>query len=352
MGKLSVHRASTAEILAARTLRSLIVIAGLAGTSAAQHAHSQPSPESTLRALGFDDAEIFRAGHGTPVSRLIPAPLDRDVIVAGAVLIEASKGAYLAHALEPGRLIAPSATRSRVISAQPSEVDMRDIAFDGSEYKSVRDCGPGDCKFKLSASVMRSFVTDVDWKAPTAKDQADAMLRRYLLGVLKDYRAHGNAGLPEFDDGHHTQGADAFAGLLGQVETLYEYAPGLRRYLADFPAQKPHATTESLFWAENRFPRLRPTLTLNQLISYVPDSGAALVAQKILYANHYFESALETLAIVPASHTTTWLICVRRVRFDNLPRGIFNIRGRVRSALIDLTRTDLTRERDSVSSKK
>jgi hypothetical protein len=199
---------------------------------------------------------------------------------------------------------------------------------------------------------MRSFANDVDWKAPTAKEQADAMLRRYLLGILTDYRARGSADLPEFDDGRHTRGADAFADLLGQVQTLYEYAPELRRYLAEFPAQKSHAMTERLYWAENRFPRLRPTLTLNEIVSYVPDSGAAVVAQKILYANHYFESALETIAIVPASHTTTWLISVRRMRFDNLPRGIFNIRGRVRNALIDLTRADLSRERDAVSSKK
>jgi antitoxin (DNA-binding transcriptional repressor) of toxin-antitoxin stability system len=333
-----------------RNLRALILVAGLASRSLAQH--SPPSAEWTLHSLGFEEGEISRARHGEPVARLVPAPLDRDVIVAGAVLLDVPRDAYLAHAIEPGRLIAPGATRSRVIAGQPTDADVRDIAFDGSEYRAVRDCEPGDCKFKLPASLMRAFATDVDWKSPTAKEHADTMLRRNLFNLLTDYRARGNAGLPEFDDGHHTRGADAFAGLIGQVETLYEYAPDMRRYLVELPAQKPHATTEMLYWAENRFPRLRPTFTLNELIAYVPDSGAAVVAQKILYANHYFESALETMAIVPASHTTTWLISVRRMRFDYLPRGIFNIRGRVRNALIDLTRTDLSRERDIVLGKK
>ena len=86
------------------------------------------------------------------------------------------------------------------------------------------------------------------------------------------------------------------------------------------------------------------------MVAVIPDSGAAVVAHKILYATHYFESALETLAIIPVSPGTTLLISVRRVRFDNLPRGIFNIRGRVRNALIDLTRKDLERERNAAES--
>jgi hypothetical protein len=76
------------------------------------------------------------------------------------------------------------------------------------------------------------------------------------------------------------------------------------------------------------------------------------VARKQLYATHYFEAALELLAIVDGTgapgEPRTYLITVRRFRFDALPGGLFNIRGRVRRQLVDATRADLERQRASM----
>jgi hypothetical protein len=82
---------------------------------------------------------------------------------------------------------------------------------------------------------------------------------------------------------------------------------------------------------------------------YTPPDSAPIVARKLIYANHYFEGALELLTIAEGpfggESPGIYVINERRYRFDNLPVGLFNIRGRVRDKLTSLVRDDLERER-------
>ena len=306
---------------------------------------AQRSIDSVLSALGLDEKQLAAAANGIAVAKLLPSPLDRDVVVLAAVTIRSTPAAYLAHALEPGRLLGEGKQRVGVIADPATDADMQDAAFDASEYRDLRKCRPGDCNFKLPASEMSHFTDGVDWSLPGAKGQADAMLRRYLLRLIGDYRARGNDALPAYTENGGVHAADAFATLLAEPDPLFDYAPGLKRYLAEFPANRPADTGDIFYWSIEHQPHLRPTLAVNHLVAYTPASGAAVVARKQLYATHYFEAALELLAVVPASDTTSCLVTVRRFRFDNLPRGLFNIRGRVRRELADAARKDLARER-------
>jgi hypothetical protein len=306
---------------------------------------AQSSADSVLRVLGLDERQLAAAANGTAVATLLPAPLDRDVVVLGAVAIRSTPAAYLAHALEPGRLLGEGKQRVGLIADPATDADVQDAAFDPSEYRDLRKCRPGDCNFKLPASEMMRFADSVDWSLPGAKGQADAMLRRYILQLVGDYRARGNDALPLYTENGGVRAADAFATLLAEPDPVFDYAPGLRRYLADFPADRPADTRDIFYWSIEHQPHLRTTLAVHHLVVYAPASGTALVARKQLYATHYFEAALEVLAVAPVDDTTSYLITVRRFRFDNLPRGLFNIRGRVRRELADAARRDLARER-------
>jgi len=99
-------------------------------------------------------------------------------------------------------------------------------------------------------------------------------------------------------------------------------------------------------------PRMRPTLIVNHVIVYVSPNDATFIVRKQLYANHYTEGGLELLAALDgdaaAPAPATRLIVVRRLRFDYLPVGLFNVRGRVRSRMVEVTRDDLTRERAAI----
>ena len=97
---------------------------------------------------------------------------------------------------------------------------------------------------------------------------------------------------------------------------------------------------------------MRPTLVVDHVMVYAPPNEPAFIARKQIYANHYTEGALELLAVLDgdpsAPAPTSRLIAVRRFRFDYLPVGFFNVRGRVRSRLVDATRDDLTRDRVAI----
>ena len=120
-------------------------------------------------------------------------------------------------------------------------------------------------------------------------------------------------------------------------------------YLASYPRGSlplPGAA-EILFWSEDALPRLRPILSVTHLVVYTPAElpGITLMAAKQIYADHYFETAFDLTCTVDRS-PGTYILVLRRYRFDNLPGGILNIRGRAIGALRDQLATDLRRKQE------
>lgn len=339
-----------------RVVRRLVVGALgvlLAPVAAGGQTPSPASPEQYLRSLGVDESALRSADGGQAVVRLLKTDDNRDVAVFGMVAVRASRDSVLARALDLEGAILGRTSRSGVFGNPPTAADVAAVAFDHSEYKGLRNCHPGDCDFKLSTSTMQAFIGDVDWSSPNAKAQADQRLRDDLLRLVADYETRGNAALPVYDDGPGVRAADAFGAVLAQAApTLTEYAPELHRYLTTYPSERPAFARDFFHWWEERLPRMRPTLVVDHVVVYTPPNGTAFIARKQLYASHYFEGRLDLLAVIeagaPGGPPVTYLITVRRFRFDYLPGGILNVRGRVRSHLVEATRDDLTRERAAI----
>ena len=76
----------------------------------------------------------------------------------------------------------------------------------------------------------------------------------------------------------------------------------------------------------------------------LPGVGMSVLVKKQIYANHYFEAGLETLAAVDRVGETNriTLVGIYRFRFDQLP-ALFGIRGRVRNAMLERLIADLDR---------
>ena len=331
------------------------VLAGAGRPAAALAQSARPALAQYLRSVGIDDKQRADAARGRAVAKLLPTKDSRDVTVLGVIGVNVPRDTVVTRALDVGSFLAARGRRFHVFAHPPSPADVRDVMFDESEYRGLRNCRKGDCDFKLSASAMTDFVERVDWSARDAKAQADERLRAEMLRLVTEYASRGNAGMPTYDDGMGVQSAASFDALVAQTSDLYAVAPELQRYLSTYPAQRPDGARDVLYWAEERLPRLRPTLTLNHLVVYAAPgrgTGAAFVARKQIYASHYFEAALELLAIVDGDGATgeprTYLLTMRRFRFDALPGGLFNIRGRVRRQLVDATRADLERQRAAV----
>ncbi len=122
--------------------------------------------------------------------------------------------------------------------------------------------------------------------------------------------------------------------------------PSLRSYFTSYPhGALPAGAAEVFFWSEDVMPRLRPILSVTHLVVFTPPElpGMTLAASKQIYANHYFEAAVDLTAVVDRD-PGIYVVVLRRYRFDNLPGGILNIRGRAIGALRDQLTLDLRRQ--------
>lgn len=301
-----------------------------------------------LTRIGLTAAERTAATTGSPVTKLLTTKNERDIAVFGIIRVRVPQDTAVARLRQTERWLASRGQTFGIFGTPPVARDVRNVSLQESEYKDLRKCRRGDCDFKLPATAMKWLVDKVDWSAPDAKAQADARVRTAMLNFAADYLSTGNKALVTFEDRGDVRAADIFDSLLTQSTDLYEYAPELQRYLREFPASKPANARDVLYWSDDRVPRLRPTLTINHLVTFEPAAGLAVIARKQIYASHYFEGAFELMAMVDASSTqnpAAYLITVRRFRFDNLPGGILNIRGRVREQMTVVTGTDLVRDR-------
>ena len=334
-----VYRASTVGILASQLL---------VGTASAQ---SATAVNQYLHKMGLDDSQIANAVAGHAIVSLVPAKSDRDVVVFGVIGVRVSPSDYMKHALDPGRLIGANGGRFHTISDPATSADVRDVVFDSSEYRDLKDCQKGNCNFKLPASAMKAFAEGVNWSAPDAKAQADARLQAGMLRLINGYRSRGDDAMLTYDDQAGMKSSDAFSALLAQSSDLYQYSPEFQKYLASYPSGRPAGARDILYWSNDHLPHLRPTLTLDHVVVYPSSPGTTFIGRKQVYASHYFDGAFEWLAVTSAGtqpgDAPIYLITVRRFRFDNLPGGVLNVRGRVRDGVVQETRSSLERERST-----
>ena len=336
---------------ATRIGRALAIGMLAGGRALAQH--PEPVIEDYLRdSIGVTPRELADVRQGKVVTKLLPTANPRDVTVFGMVQIATTRDAFAPRLGDARRIVSLRSPTYEIFDDPATAANVARVAVDLSEYKGLRGCRVEHCDFKLPAATMHDFATRVDWTSDAANLQVDSIARASLLRFVNDYRAAGNTAMVEYDDNHAVKSQEAFGALLDQSGYLRDFAPGLRDYLDLYPAHHPEGTRDVLFWEEDRLPHLRPTLTVSQMVMYTTPSGTPLVAVKQIYADHYFEGALELTGAFDAPPTAKgsamYLITVRRYRFDALPSGGFlNLRGRVRGRLADVARLHLEREREA-----
>jgi hypothetical protein len=305
--------------------------------------------------IGLDASEIADARGGKVAVTLLHTDVSRDVTVFGMVGIHVTQAAYVAHMRDLQSVIAARAQRFGVIRNPVQPEDLAGFSFDESEWDDLKSCKKDDCDFKLPESLMHQFSQSVNWGGPHARQEVDSVMRSDMSDLVAAYRERGNAAMLRYDDTHGVLASDAFDALLGQSQFLQEYTPAFRNYLLNYPSSQLDGATNAIYWSVDNIPHLRPTFTLNQMVVYTPAAGTPLLARKQIYADHYFEASLEVSAVFDAPDLAggpgIYLVSVRRYRFDSLPRGFLNIRGRVRSQLQKIMRSDLERERKTTESR-
>jgi hypothetical protein len=295
-------------------------------------AHATPSEREALLA-------------GNPLVKLLDADPDKEIAVLGAVWVNAPPRLYVEQVKKIEQFERGGAFRiTKRISDPPALDDFAALTISDQDFQDLKNCKIGNCVLKLDADGVRTLRAEVDWGKPTAKADATALFRRAALQYVKGYREGGNANLGVHrDQDRPTFVADEFRSLIGRLPRLGAELPGLTRFLLDYPNATLANSTDFLYWQETQF-GLRPTIRISHLVIQ-ERPNQTVVASKMLYASHYFWTALElrVLLLDPARGPGFWFVTINRSRSDGLSGFTGRvIRSRVRSEVENGTRTALT----------
>jgi hypothetical protein len=303
------------------------------------------------QSIGFDARQLAAIERGEAVVKVLETRDRRDVAVFGIITTPVGREQYVQALRDfPTSLRTPNRTQLGIFSNPATESDVAAVTISSRDVADMKGCKPGDCVVKLPATDMRRIHDEMNWSASPADLQAqlNAYARRRLVEYVTDYRRRGDSAMAIYDDrgNLNVRSSEAFAAQFVESPYIYQTVPSLRDYFATYPhGSLPGGAAEILFWSEDVMPHLRPILSVTHLVVYTPPElpGMTLAAFKQIYTNHYFEAAVDLTAVVDRN-PGTYLVVLRRYRFDNLPGGILNIRGRAIGALRDQLTLDLRRQ--------
>jgi hypothetical protein len=293
----------------------------------------RPSPGERHRLLG-----------GEPVTKLLSSEATQQVAVFGAIWVNASMHRYVQairdiETWEQGK----SFHITRRISSPPRLEDFNGLRLSPALVEDLRLCRVGSCEVKLDARTIEAFRTGIDWSSPTRHADAEALMRRFVFEYTTAYLTGGNRRLAVFRDKATPISMDTeFRAMVDDLPTLTSYMPNVRQYLLDYPQAWLPGATSFLYWQETEF-GLKPTIRVSHLtIRETPED--VVITSKMIYANHYFRSALELRMLLPdpARGPGFWLVTVVSSRTDGMTgfTGLF-VRRRVRSEAREGTGTVL-----------
>lgn len=300
------------------------------------------------QSIGLDAAQLAAVERGEPVAKVLEARDRRDVALFGIITVPVPRDAYVRAIHEfPTSLRTPNRTQLGIFSNPATASDVAAVTINSRDAAEMKDCKPGDCVVKLPTADMRRIREQMNWSAPDLQAQLSAYARRRLVEYVTDYRTRGDSAMAVYDDrgNLNVRSSEAFAAQLAESPYVYQNVPSLYTYLSTYPRGSLPGASEILYWSEDVLPRLRPILSVTHLVVYTPPElpAVTIVAAKQIYANHYFEAALDLTGAVDRG-PGMYLLVLRRYRFDNLPGGILNIRGRAINALRDQLVLDLRRQ--------
>jgi len=292
-------------------IRSAIGVAAVLGLIAAisRPANSQSNPrlEAFFREnIGLTKDEIAAIRGGQPVVKPLPPRTPAEVLLFGAVYIQAAPETYFQYARNFDRLRqVPGFLALGVFTDPPQLSDLRGFSLDHDDVEDLKNCEPGNCRIQMPATSIEALHRSIDWSAPDVDEQVNQRLQKGAFDRLLAYQREGNAALGVYNDKRDpTDVPEQFAYLLSYDNALPEHVPDFYDYLLAYPRDKPAHFEETFYWAKVKF-GLKPTLRIVHMATMrgkPSDPIACAIAQKQLYSSHYFRTALDLSVCVRASN--------------------------------------------------
>jgi hypothetical protein len=306
--------------------------------------------------VGLSDDQIRDIHNGKAIAKILESPNRDEVFVFGAVYINSTPERYLKFASDLDALRKlPSYLAIREFSNPPAPSDLAGFVLDEEDVKQLKECKPGHCEVQLPTDAMDEFHQSVNWSAPDVQDQVNHLAQQMALQALVRYQQGGNAALGTYRDKNHPAAvAEIFASLLSRSRGLPVYLPDLHRYLLDYPNVKLDNVETGFRWEKVNF-GLKPTIRVVQTIVYrgtAANEPVYAVAEKQLYASHYFETALDLSVCVKDTQRPNqngfYLITLK----GSQQAGLTGFKGGiVRKVAVDKTRSSLEKALVSIKQK-
>ena len=298
--------------------------------------------------VGLKEDQVAAIRNGKAVAKVVESRTADEVFVFGSVYVRSTPEKYLKLASDIDELRKlPNYLAIRKFSDPPELTDLDGFTLEADDIEELKNCEPGHCKVQLPTEAMDAFKQSVNWSAPDAANQVNRLGQKMALEALQRYIQGGNAGLGTYRDKHHpTVVADTFQSLLSRSRALPVYLPEVDRYLLDYPEAGSENIQSEFYWEKVNF-GLKPTLRIVQSIVYRGSRStdpAYAIAEKQIYASHYFETALDlTVCVADQAHPERpgfYLITLK----GSQQAGLTGFKGSiVRKVAVDKTRSSLER---------
>lgn len=291
---------------------------------------------------------------GQPVTQMLDADPSHEVSVFGAVWVKAPLDRYLTAVKDIEKFESgPNFIVTKRVSTPPKLEDFAQLKLPPADVADLRGCRVGACELKLSEAALTQVRKELDFSKPTVHADAEVLARRLALNYVTGYLEGGNARLATYrDSSRPTFVGQEFSSMVDRMPSLSEYLPDLKRYLVEFPKASLPKAESFIYWQEAKF-GLKPTIRINHIVIAEQPTHVA-VASKMIYASHYFWTALELRVLVPdaARGQGFWFVSVNRSRSDGLSGFVGRlIRGKVRGeaekgmqAVLALTKRRMERQ--------
>src|SRR5690606_23815024 len=122
------------------------------------------------------------------------------------------------------------------VSAPPRLEDFATLRLPDEDLDDLRSCRVGDCEIKLGEQALQRFRSEINWSAPNARADANALMRRLAFEYVTRYLDGGHDQLAVYrDDSRPRFVAQEFQAMVDQMPELTTYMPNMRRYLLEYP---------------------------------------------------------------------------------------------------------------------
>lgn len=315
---------------------SIAVALMSAGLIAAQAPDGRQEVHGYLGRQAFDAAEIARLEAGDVVARAADGRSeDREISVVAAVKIRVPRAQVASYYGQMISYVDGEVTLAfGRFSSPPALADVTSLAFDPGEVEQLKSCRPGKCDIRLGGAGLDALRTSIDWNASDYVERVNAFARKAAVDYVAAYQARGDAALVTYNDrAQPVSLKDQWAGIIANSPLFHEYSPELKAYLERFPNATLPGARAVFYWIKENY-GMAPVVSFVHGVIYSPPSrpDRTIVAQKQLYASHYYDGSLAVATLLDTQdggRPATYLVYANRSRGDMLKGGLGGLKRSV-----------------------